>query len=137
MAEISIFNRRDEFWERALENAGKLNEKTGCRATAYPLEDTDSLRREIADSVLLANGTSCGFADQAGLSPVPDDSYLRPDLIVTDAIYVPEKTALLEMAEKKGCRTLNGLGMMLYQGAAAFKMWAGREMPVEIVKEVL
>ena len=122
---------------RALENAEKLNQKTGCKAVAYPLEDTEALRREIADSVLLANGTSCGFADQAGLSPVPDESYLRPDLIVTDAIYVPEKTALLEMAEQVGCRTLNGIGMMLYQGAAAFKMWTGKEMPVEIVKEVL
>ena len=89
------------------------------------------------DSVLLANGTSCGFADQAGLSPIPDESYLRPDLIVTDAIYIPEKTVLLEMAEKAGCRTLNGLGMMLYQGAAAFKMWTGKDMPVEIVKEVI
>ena len=137
VAEISIFNRKDEFWERAQENAEKLNQKTGCKAVAYPLEDTEALQREIADSVLLANGTSCGFADQAGLSPVPDESYLRPDLIVTDAIYVPEKTALLEMAEKAGCRTLNGIGMMLYQGAAAFKIWTGKEMPVEIVKEVL
>ena len=137
VAEISIFNRKDEFWERALANTEKLNQKTGCRAAAYPLEDTEALRREIGDSVLLANGTSCGFAEQAGLSPVPDESFLRPELIVTDAIYVPEKTALLEMAEKTGCRILNGVGMMLYQGAAAFKMWTGREMPVEIVKEVI
>lgn len=137
VAEISIFNRKDEFWERAVENAKKLNQETGCRAAAYPLEDTEILRREIAESVLLANGTSCGFADQSGLSPIPDESYLRPDLIVTDAIYVPEKTILLEMAEKKGCQTLNGIGMMLYQGAAAFKMWTGRKMPVELVKEVL
>ena len=137
VAEISIFNRRDEFWDRAVENAEKLNRQTGCRAAAFPLEDRDALRREIADSVLLANGTSCGFGDQAGLSPIPDESYLRPELIVTDAIYVPEKTALLEMAERTGCRTVNGLGMMLYQGAAAFKMWTGREMPVDLVKEVL
>ena len=137
VSEISIFNRQDEFWERALENAEKLNKKTGCRAAAYQLEDTEALRREIADSVLLANGTSCGFAEQVGLSPVPDESFLRPDLIVTDAIYVPEQTALLEMAERVGCRTLNGVGMMLYQGAAAFKIWTGREMPVDLVKEVL
>lgn len=137
VAEISIFNRQDEFWERAEENAERLKEKTGCRAEAYHLEDTEALRREIADSVLLANGTSCGFADQAGLSPIPDGSFLRPELIVTDAIYSPAKTALLEMAEESGCRILNGLGMMLYQGAAAFRMWTGRDMPVDLVKEVL
>ncbi len=137
VAEISIFNRQDEFWERAIENAEKLNTRTGCKATAFHLEDEEALRREIADSVLLANGTSCGFADQIGLSPVPDESYFHPDLIVTDAIYIPEKTALMELAEKAGCRTLNGLGMMLYQGAAAFKMWTGKDMPVEQVKAVL
>ena len=137
VAEISIFNRQDEFWERAQVNAERLKEKTGCRAEAFHLEDRDVLRREIEDSVLLANGTSCGFADQAGLSPIPDESFLRPELIVTDAIYSPARTALLEMAEKAGCRTLNGLGMMLYQGAAAFRMWTGRDMPVDLVKEVL
>ncbi len=137
VAEISIFNRQDEFWERAQANAKRLKEKTGCRAEAFPLEDREALRREIGESVLLANGTSCGFADQAGLSPIPDESFLRPELIVTDAIYSPARTALLEMAEKAGCRTLNGLGMMLYQGAAAFRMWTGRDMPVDLIKEVL
>ena len=101
VAEISIFNRQDEFWERAQVNAERLKEKTGCRAEAFHLEDRDALRREIEDSVLLANGTSCGFADQAGLSPIPDESFLRPELIVTDAIYSPARTALLEMAEKE------------------------------------
>lgn len=137
VAEISIFNRQDEFWERAEENAKKLNEQTGCKAAAYHLEDLDALRREISESVLLANGTSCGFADQAHLSPVPDESYLRPDLIVTDAIYSPAKTVLLEMAENCGCQIVNGLGMMIYQGAAAFKMWTGKDMPIDAVKEVL
>lgn len=137
VAEISVFNRQDEFWDRAVDNVKRLNEKTGCRAAAFHMEDTEDLRRELSESVLLANGTSCGFADQEGLSPIPDASFLRPELIVTDAIYVPEKTALLEMAEKAGCRTLNGLGMMLYQGAAAFKLWTGKEMPVDLVKEVL
>ena len=46
---------------------------------------------------------------------LPDTSYLRKDLIVSDVIYMPEKTKLLEEAEKLGCKTINGLGMMLCQ----------------------
>lgn len=135
--EISIFNRNDSFWSRAVENAEKLNAETGCKAAAYRLEDVEALRREIADSVALVNATSAGFGEQRGLCPIPDVGLLRPELTVTDVIYVPEKTPLLEMAEKLGCKTMNGIGMMLYQGAAAFKLWTGREMPVDAVKAVL
>jgi shikimate dehydrogenase len=137
VAEISIFNRQDGFWDRAVENAEKLNQQTGCKANVYHLEDTEALRHEIVDSYVLANATSCGFGEQKDLCPIPDASYLREDLIVTDAIYVPEQTKLLEMAEKAGCKTMNGIGMMLYQGAAAFEMWTGHKMPIEAVKEVL
>lgn len=137
VGEISIFNRNDSFWSRAVENAEKLNAETGCKAAAYRLEDVEALRREIADSVALVNATSAGFGEQRGLCPIPDAGLLRPELTVTDVIYVPEKTPLLEMAEKLGCKTMNGIGMMLYQGAAAFKLWTGREMPVDAVKAVL
>lgn len=137
VAELSIFNRDDRFWTRAVENVERLNAKTSCRATAYHLEDTERLRKEINESVVLINATSAGFGDQEGLCALPDASFLRPDLVVTDVIYEPDKTPLLEMAERIGCRTMNGLGMMLYQGAAAFKMWTGKDMPIDAVKAVL
>ena len=135
--ELSIFNRDDEFYTRAVENAERLNQNTGCRATVYRLEDADRLRAEIESSSVLVNATSAGFGAQVGVSPITDKTLLRPDLVVADVIYDPEKTAFLEMAEAVGCRTMNGLGMMLYQGAAAFKMWTGREMPIDAVKAVL
>lgn len=137
VAEISIFNRDDEFFDRAQENADKLNAKTGCKARAFRLEDTEALRREINDSVMLINATGCGFAAQVGQCPIPDKSFLRPDLMVADVIYSPARTALLEMAQEVGCPNMNGIGMMLYQGAAAFKMWTGHEMPIDAVKAAL
>ena len=137
VGELSIFNRADEFWLRAQENAAKLNAQTSCKAAAYPLEDTDRLRAEIAASDVLVNATSAGFGDQVGLCAVPDASYLRPDLVVADVIYVPEKTPLLTWAEQLGCKTMNGIGMMLYQGAAAFKLWTGHDMPIDAVKAAL
>ena len=57
------------------------------------------------------------------------------ELIVSDVIYNPEQTKLLKLASEKGCPTFNGLYMLLYQGAAAFKIWTGQDMPVDIIKE--
>ncbi len=137
VGEISIFNRQDNFWDNAVLNVEKLNTKTSCKATIHHLEDLDDLRREIASSDLLANATDVGFGKQKGMCLIPDSSYLRKDLIVTDVIYSPEVTPLLEMAEEVGCRNMNGIGMMLYQGAAAFKLWTGKDMPIDVVKAVL
>lgn len=70
-----------------------------------------------------------------GLSVIEDTSMLRPDLIVTDVVYNPVTSKLLEQAQAAGCKTINGLGMMLWQGAMAFEYWTGREMPVQYIKE--
>ena len=70
-------------------------------------------------------------------SVVPGQSFFRPDLIVTDTVYAPEETLMLKMARETGCRYMNGYGMMLFQGAASFKLFTGREMPVAYIKEVL
>ena len=103
----------------------------------FDLDDKEALRREIADSYLLANATGMGMKPLEGQTWLPDTSYLRPDLIVTDTVYAPAKTRFLEMAEEVGCKKMNGFGMMLFQGAAGFKMWTGHDMPIEHMKEVL
>ena len=61
----------------------------------------------------------------------------RPELIVVDVPYSPLETKMRKMAKEVGCKTMNGLGMMLFQGAAAFKLWTGQDMPIEHIKEVL
>jgi shikimate dehydrogenase len=70
-------------------------------------------------------------------SPVPDTSFLRSGLNVFDAIYNPRETALLREAAAFGCNTLNGLPMLLYQGAESFRIWTGREFPVDRVRAEL
>ncbi len=137
VSEIAIFNRDDAFYDKALRNAEKVNAHTACKAKVYRLEDREALQREIDSSVMLINATSAGFANQKDLCPIPDADLLRPDLLVADVIYMPDETRFLVMAKDCGCRCMNGIGMMLYQGAAAFKMWTGKDMPVDVVKEVL
>ena len=135
--EISIFNRKDEFYERAQKTVKDINEKTNCKATLYDLEDLDKLKEEIASSYIFTNATGMGMKPLEGQTYIPDKSFLREDLIVTDVVYAPTETALLKMAKEVGCKTLNGFPMMLFQGAAAFKLWTNQDMPIEHVKEVM
>ena len=135
--EISIFNRKDAFYERAQKTVKDINEKTNCNATLYDLDDLDKLKEEIASSYIFTNATGMGMKPLEGQTYIPDKSFLRKDLIVTDVVYAPAETALLKMAKEVGCKTLNGFPMMLFQGAAAFKLWTNQNMPIEHVKEVM
>lgn len=137
VAEISIFNRRDEFWANAEKTVEKINTKTNCKATLYDLADLDKLKEEIADSYLFANATGMGMKPLEGQTYIPDKSFFRKDLIVTDVVYFPRETEMLRMAKEVGCKTMNGLGMMLFQGSAAFELWTGQPMPIEYMKETL
>lgn len=132
VAEISIFNRKDEFWANAEETVRKINEKTNCKAQLFDLADLDKLKEEIASSYLFTNATGMGMKPLEGQTYIPDKSFLKPDLIVSDVVYYPRETELLRMAKEVGCKTMNGIGMMLFQGAAAFKMWTGEDMPIDI-----
>ena len=114
-----------------------INEKTSCKATLFDLADTEAFKREIEDSYLFANATGVGMKPLEGQMVIPNASFLRKDLIVTDVVYMPTETELLRVAKEVGCKTMNGLGMMLYQGAAAFELWTGKEMPIDYMKEIL
>ncbi|HAX72524.1 MAG TPA: shikimate dehydrogenase [Firmicutes bacterium] len=137
VAELAIFNRKDDFWARAEQTVKDINEKTNCKATLYDLADLETLKEQIASSYILTNATGMGMKPLEGQTYIPDASYLRADLIVSDIVYSPKETALLKMAKEVGCQTFNGLGMMLFQGAAAFKLWTGQDMPIEYMKEKL
>ena len=137
VAEISIFNAKDNFFVNAEKTAEKLNSKTDCKVNVFDLADLEKLKEEIASSVLFINATGMGMKPLEGKTYIPDKSFFRPDLTVLDIVYIPAETALLKLAKKAGCRTLNGLGMMLFQGAAAFKLFTGKDMPIEYMKEIL
>ena len=135
---VAVFNRRaSSRWAHAEALVEQVRAQTGCDVTLHAMEDHDALRREVGRSALLANATDVGMGAQAGRSCIPDESYFHSELIVTDAIYAPPETELLRQAREAGCRTQNGVGMMLYQGAESFRLWTGREMPVDLVRPLL
>lgn len=136
LSEISVFSRKaSSFNKRATDIMEKLKAYTSCKVNLYPLEDEDLLRKEISESAILTNGTSVGMAPDTECSIITDSTMFHKDLIVSDVIYNPRETKLLRLAKDVGCQTFNGLYMLLYQGAEAFKIWTGQEMPVDIIKE--
>lgn len=132
---LHIFNRKGRSWERALKLADTINANTSCKAVVSDLADEASLRQALEVSTILTNATSLGMAPHADTCPIPDASMLRPELIVSDIIYNPKQTRLLQMASANGCATFNGLYMLLFQGAEAFRLWTGKEMPIEPIRE--
>ena len=83
---------------------------------------------------LLINCTSVGL-DKVS-SPIAYD-LLHFKLIVVDIVYNPLKTPLLQEAEKIGCLIIDGVGMLIHQGAIAFKLFTGLEAPIEIMKRAV
>lgn len=135
--EISIFNIQDEFWANGEKTVKKINENTDCKAVLYHLEDRETLKREIASGFMFANATGVGMKPMEGMTFTPSSDFFPKDLLVVDIIYSPAKTRMLELAEEAGCRYINGTGMMIFQGAAAFKLWTDKDMPIGYIKQVL
>lgn len=70
----------------------------------------------------MVNATRVGMKPNDGAMALPDVSFLHAELAVYDVIYEPRETKLLRLAREKGLKTANGLGMLLYQGAASFEL---------------
>lgn len=135
LKEIRVFNIKDAFYPRLQTLIDRIHDRTDCKVTLDDLADKEVLKKSIETSHILVNGTSVGMSPNTEGCLIDDLSVFRPDLIVSDVIYNPEETKLLRLAREHGCQTFNGLYMLLYQGAEAFKIWTGQDMPIDIIKE--
>lgn len=135
--EIKLFNRKDEFFERAVAFAKRVNENTNCVVTVTDLGDQDAFAAAIAKADILTNGTKLGMKPLENESIITDTHMLRPGLLVTECVYNPHITKLLQQAQQAGCKTIDGYGMLLWQGAEQFKLWTGKEFPLEYIKQVM
>lgn len=134
--EIAVFNKRDAFWEAAAKKAASYQKAfPKQRIALYDLDDAEKLAEEIRTSDILSNATKVGMHPLEEISLIADQTLFRRELVVTDVVYEPEKTKLLREAEAAGCQVIGGLGMLIYQGAAAAKLYTGLDMPVEEVKQ--
>ena len=76
------------------------------------------------------------MAPQQDILPIAQEA-LANFHVVMDIVYTPLQTRLLQEAELAGCQTINGLAMLLYQGAAQFELWTGLQAPVEVMRQSL
>ena len=86
---------------------------------------------------LVVNATPMGDPSMPGTSPIPDGlalEALEPRPLVFDLVYRPRRTRLLEQAAAAGCPTVEGIEMLIGQGAASFELWTGLPAPVEIMR---
>ncbi len=114
-----------------------LEKETTCKIFIHNLFDKQDLKSSVKDSSLLVNATSVGMAPHTEDCIIEDNSIFHKHLAVADIIYNPWETTLLKKAKAEGCKAFNGYSMLLYQGAEAFRIWTGKEMPIELVKEHL
>jgi shikimate dehydrogenase len=103
----------------------------GGRVAVTPLE---ACRAQLREAGLLINATSVGMWPQAPASPLPDPSGLHPGMAVLDTVYRPAVTELMRQAGAAGARAVNGLGMLVYQGARSFEIWTGQWPPVAAMR---
>jgi len=130
-AELAIFSRSQD---RARSLVSHLRRLFGnLEVLALGLQDLEPDRLRRID--VLINTTPVGME----LSDPPLFNYgmLPESLLVCDLIYRPLETPLLASARSRGCRVLNGAGMLLHQGAQAFELWTGQKAPVPVMREAL
>lgn len=130
VAELVIANRTID---RARALADLLNGQRAGVATAVELDHSAA---HLAAAELIVNTTSVGMHPNPDAQPVelPD---LRPGAWLVDIVYNPLETRLLRQARERGAEVLNGVDMLVHQGALSLRRWTGCEPPVDIMREVL
>ena len=123
---IVIINRNGA---RAAELADRLHEN-------FPkIEIMVNWLDAVADVNILVNATSVGTHPNGVDSPMPRGQQFLPHTLVVDLVYNPAATKFLSDAKRAGARTIGGLGMLVHQGAAAFKLWTGRDAPIGVMRQ--
>ena len=135
--ELAIFNQKDEFYANGEKTVEKIKKAVPSIRKVY-IEDLGNivlLGDVIKESDILINATRAGMIPLQDVIPVPAE-FLHKELAVADVVYNPRETLLVCKAKEAGCRAaVGGIGMLLWQGAAAFELFTGKEMPAQEVME--
>jgi shikimate dehydrogenase len=131
VAEVCLFNRSRDRAQSVVNHLRKSFPNVEFLALGLQYFGPDILRRLD----ILINATPVGM--EPSDPPLFDYGMLGEELLVCDLIYRPAETPLLASARLRGCRVLNGCGMLLYQGARAFELWTGLKAPVPIMRQAL
>ena len=130
--ELIILNRT---LERAVSLANNIREVLGGKVNVRAASLVDeNLRKELKDADILINATSVGMKPNDAYTPVKRD-FLHRNLTVFDIVYNPLETRLLREAKLIGAKTIDGLSMLIHQGAVSFEIWTGVKAPIDVMRE--
>ncbi|MDD4875678.1 MAG: shikimate dehydrogenase [Dehalococcoidales bacterium] len=130
-AYLTIFNRAVNF-KRVKDLADRISQISTSEIQALEL-NRENLERVLDDADILVNATSVGMSPDINETPVAY-GLLKSGLVVFDIIYNPVKTRLIKEAEMAGAITINGIDMLVWQGALAFEKWTEQKAPVNLMK---
>ena len=97
----------------------------------------NNLNIDIKEFDIIIHTTPIGMYPNVDVQPIINTKDINESMVVMDLIYNPEETVLLKEAKKQGAKTINGLGMLVYQGAIAFEIWTGVKPDVKVMKRAL
>jgi shikimate dehydrogenase len=129
--EITIVNRTEQRGQTLVDH---LNAKTSTPADFVHWTAEYGIPSETD---ILINSTSIGLYPDVDAWPDIDYNTIHDGMLVCDVIPNPPNTPFLQLANGKGAQTLDGLGMLVYQGAIGFTMWTGEEAPVAVMYKAL
>ncbi len=125
---------------RTLDKAKALSELINSKVKDVSIYDemiTGNVKKYTCDCDIIVNTTPIGMWPELHKNPVDTQEAFRNRPFVYDLIYNPTKTKLLRMAEENSCKTLNGLGMLVYQGVSAFEIWNKVNVPDSTTKKIV
>ncbi|MDI3257357.1 MAG: shikimate dehydrogenase [Kyrpidia sp.] len=129
-ADVWVFARRSEQADRL---ASALRRVGPGRIDS---REWGQLRRRLGDVNLCVNATPIGMTPHRDAMPF-DPGWTREDCVISDIVYNPRETRLLRKARELGRATCDGVGMFVFQGAAAFRIWTGLAAPVPAMRETV
>lgn len=130
-AKVTVLNRTEQRAQSLLQDLCQA--RPDGSLSSGPLT-RDLLAREAERADLLVNATTIGMWPDDASSPWPDSLPFPPTLAVCDLVYRPRETRLLSQAREAGARAIEGVEMLVYQGALAFEMWTGHAPPLDVMR---
>lgn len=130
-AHVTVANRSAP---RGQEVARLIAENTPATAQYQPWDGPIAVPGDID---ILIHATSVGLFPDVEAMPAVDLASLRPDLVVADGIHNPPLTPLLRAAQAAGCRTADGMGMLVNQGVIGIKLWTGVDVDAGVMRQAL
>jgi len=133
-AKLSISNREIEKY-MAFNISRDIKKKLGKKVDVIDF-NMDEIKEKLSDTDILINATPVGMHPNVNESTIFSDM-IPKNVVVMDIVYNPVETKLLRDAKKRGCRTVDGIGMLVNQGVETLKIWLNIKAPIDLMRKVV